>query len=72
MKTGERLRAGLRVNWWHGPRLTSGIVGPLVGLVYIIALPFTGLTTVILLIGYYVKQRMVIFGRRAVHTIVKA
>ncbi len=72
MKIDKRLWAGLRVNRWHGSMLTSGIVGPLLGLVYIIALPFTGLTSVILLIGYYVKQRIVTFGRRAVHTIVKA
>ena len=72
MKIDKSLSAGLKVSQRDGPTITSPISGSLLGLGYIIALPFVGLVSALFLVGYCVKQRIVAVGRRAVQTIVRA
>ena len=72
MKINKSLSAGLKVSQQDGPTLTSRITGPLLGLGYIITLPFVGFVSALFLVGYCMKQRIVAVGRRAVQTIVRA
>ena len=72
MKIDNGLSAQPKVSQQDSPTITSPISGSLLGLGYIIALPFVGLVSTLLLIGYCVKQRIVAVGRRAVQTIVRA
>ncbi len=72
MKIDKGLSAQPNVSQQYAHTPTSQITGPLLGLGYIIAFPFVGLVSAILLLGYCVKQRIVAVGRRAVQTIVRA
>ncbi len=68
MKGKKSLSAPLKVNLWHGSTLTLHITEPLLGLGYIIVLPFVGFVSALFLVGYCVKQRIVAVGRRAVQS----
>ena len=72
MKIDKGLPAQPKVSQQYAHTPTLQITGPLLGLGYIIALPFVGLVSALLLVGYCVKQRIVAVGRWAVQTIVRA
>lgn len=72
MKIDNGISAQPKVNQQCAHTPTSQITGPLLGLGYIIALPFAGLVSTFFLIGYRVKQLIVAVGRRAVQTIARA
>ena len=60
------------VSFWKIPKPLLAIVGPLMGLGFIIILPITGLVTLILLTGYRAKQGLAIVLHRVSHTTVDA
>ncbi len=65
MKTDKNLMVGLEVGHRAVPMPILSIAGPLLGLGYIIALPFIGLISFILLSGYRAKQSLATMGRWA-------
>ena len=58
MKTNKSLMVVLEVGRRDVPLLIQAIAGPLLGLGYIIVLPFIGLVSFILLCGYRAKQSL--------------
>lgn len=67
MGTKESLVGGFDIDQWHAPVPILVIVGPLLGLVYIVVLPFTGLAILILIIGHRATQSLNILRRRSTH-----
>lgn len=72
MKTNKSLMVGFEVGHWDAPMPILAIVGPLLGLAYIIALPFIGLISFISVGGYRAKQSLATMWRRATWTTVDA
>jgi len=72
MKTDKSLMVGLEVGHRAVPMPILSIAGPLLGLGYIIALPFIGLVSFILLGSYRVKQSLTTMRCRAPQATVDA
>lgn len=72
MKIDNSFSAQPKVSQRYERTPTLQITGPFLGLGYVVALPFAGLISALLLVGYCVKQRIVAVGRWAVQTIVRA
>ena len=53
MKATKNLMARLSVEKWDAPMPIIATVGSLLGLVYIVTLPFVGLISLILVSGWY-------------------
>ncbi len=65
MKTDKSLTVGFEVGHRDVPMSIPAIVGPLLGLVYIIVLPFVGVAAFILASGYRATQSLATMWRRA-------
>ena len=72
MKTDKSLMARLKVGHRDVPIPILTIVGPLLGLGYIIVLPFIGLVSFILLSGYRAKQSLATMWRKTTRATVDA
>ena len=72
MKTDKSLMARLEVGHRDVPMPILTIVGPLLGLGYIIVLPFIGLVSFILLCGYRAKQSLATMWRKTTRATVDA
>ncbi len=65
MEKGKRLLAGFEIG--HGDTIPPvlAVIGPLVGLAYIVVLPFVGVAALILASGYRATQSLAVMWRRA-------
>ncbi len=70
MKTDKSLRVGFEVGHRDVPMPIPAIVGPLLGLVYIIVLPLVGVAALVLASGYRATQSLATMWRRATHATV--
>ncbi len=65
MRTDKGLITGFDIGRWKVSPPIQATLGPILGLVYIVALPFVGLVSFILLGGYRAKQSVATIWRRA-------
>ncbi len=65
MRTAKGLIAGFDIGHWNVPSPIQATVGPLLGLAYIVVLPFVGLVSFIFLGAYRAKQSVATMWRRA-------
>ncbi len=70
--TGKNLVARFDVSQQSLPAPILGIVGPLLGLVYVIILPFIGLVSLTLLGIFRARESLVVGWRKAIRTTVIA
>ena len=67
MGSGKSLMVESGITRQHAPVPILVILGPLLGLVYIVVLPFVGVATIILATGRRALQSLNILRRRSTH-----
>ncbi len=67
MGTNRSLLTRFDIAQWRVPVLILVVVGPLLGLGYILVLPFIGVATLILIIGHHATQSLATLRRRSTH-----
>ena len=72
MGTNRSLLMRFDIAQWRVPVLILVVVGPLLGLGYIIALPFIGLVTFVLAISYRTARSLVNMSHRSTQATIDA